>query len=282
MRDEKRWRQTVKREVQFYAAEGEWETRFLILPTTIGKPGAGLGLFAAKEYKARQNVAVYMGQDVGNATTPLAGQSEHIVAMGGRQIDGLHGASGAQYINAAYHLNTGQIHNAKFTSTGTIVTTTKIKKRQEILLEYEGELWARKARAQKWREAHPVEAEALRRDAEEGDVMMAQKKHDVPTQERQARGAADVSEGEKSREQRTNTGSEGKEEDRGAETIWRHEGKQGAAKGTREAKTEGGAQKYTQESDDPTAREGGAETGMEEEYEEQETEAGGPAGIQGR
>jgi hypothetical protein len=82
--------------------------------------------------------------------------------------------------------------------------------------------------------------------------------------------------------QRTDTGSEGKEEDRGAETIGRHEGKQGAAKGTREAKTEGGAQKYTQESDDPTGREGGTETGMEEEYEEQQTEAGGPAGVQGR
>jgi hypothetical protein len=176
MRDEKRWRQTVKREVQFYTAEGEWETRFLILPTTIGKPGAGLGLFVAKEYKARQNVAVYMGQDVGDATTPLAGQSEHIMAMGGRLIDGLHGASGVQYINAACHLNTGQLHNAKFTSTGTIVTTTKIKKGQEILTEYGGELWARKARAQKWREAHPVEAEALRREAEERDVMMAQKK----------------------------------------------------------------------------------------------------------
>jgi hypothetical protein len=91
--------------------------------------------------------------------------------------------------------------------------------------------------------------------------MMAQKKHDVPTQERQARGTAEVSEEEEPREQRTDTGSEGQEEDRGAETIGRHEGQQGAAKGTREAKTEGGAHKYTQESDDPTAREGGTETG---------------------
>jgi hypothetical protein len=204
-----------------------------------------LGLFAAKEYKARQNVAVYMGQDVGDATTPLAGQSEHIMATGGKLIDGMHGASGAQYSNAAYHLNTGQIHIEKFTSTGTMVTTTKIKKGQEILMEYGGELWARKARAQKWREAHLVETEALRREAEERDVMMAQKKHDVPIQERQARGAVEVSEGEESREQRTDTGSEGKEKDRGAETIERHEGKHGAAKGTREAKTEGGAQKYT-------------------------------------
>jgi hypothetical protein len=50
----------------------------------------------------------------------------------------------------------------------------------------------------------------------------------------------------------------------GGSTIGRHEGKQGAAKGTGEAKTEGGARKYTQDSDDPTAREGGTETGMEE------------------
>jgi hypothetical protein len=112
-----------------------------------------LGLFAAKEYKARQNVAVYMGQDVGDASIPLpvntlAGQSEHIMAIGGRLIDGLHGASGVQYINAAHHRNTGQINNAKFTSTGTIVTTTKIKKGQEILVEYGQEVWAGKARAQ--------------------------------------------------------------------------------------------------------------------------------------
>jgi hypothetical protein len=91
-----------------------------------------------------------------------------------------------------------------------------------------------------------------------------------------------VSEGEESREQCTDTGSEGKEENKGAETVGRHEGKQGAAKGMREAKTEGGAQKYTQDSDDPTAGEGGTETGMEEEYEEQKTEAEGPAGVQGR
>jgi hypothetical protein len=52
----------VQGEVQFYNAEGEWETRFWIRPTTIGVPGAGMGLFAAKEYKARQNVAVYIGK----------------------------------------------------------------------------------------------------------------------------------------------------------------------------------------------------------------------------
>jgi hypothetical protein len=34
------------------------------------------------------------------------------------------------------------------------------------------------------------------------------------------------------------------------------------ARETREAKTEGGAQKYTQDIDDTTAREGGTETGM--------------------
>jgi hypothetical protein len=167
MRDENRWRQTVLEDVQFYNAEGEWETLFHIRASSIGKPGSGKGQFAAKEYKARQNVAVYMGQDVGDATTPpavkaLAGQSEHIMAMGVRLIDGLHGASGAQYINAAYNLNTGKRNNAKFTSTGTIVTTTKIKKGREILMAYGAELWAGKARAQEWREAHPVEAEALR------------------------------------------------------------------------------------------------------------------------
>jgi hypothetical protein len=106
-----------------------------------------------------------------------------------------------------------------------------------------GILGGGKARAQEWREAHPVETEALRREAEERAVTTAQKKDDVPTQEKQARGSAEVSEGEEPREQRTDTWSEGKEEDRGADKIGRHEGKQGVAKGTGESKTEGGAQK---------------------------------------
>jgi hypothetical protein len=69
-----------------------------------------------------------MGQDMaGDAKPPpavstLAGQSEHILAVNGRLIDGLHGASGAQYINAAYHLPNKLTNNAKFTNTGTIIT----------------------------------------------------------------------------------------------------------------------------------------------------------------
>jgi hypothetical protein len=49
-----------------------------------------------------------------------------------------------------------------------------------------------------------------------------------------------------------------------------------------EEMTEGGAQEYTQRSDDPTTREGGDTTGMEEKHEEQETEARGSAGAHGR
>jgi hypothetical protein len=55
----------------------------------------------------------------------LAGQSEHVTAVGERLIDGLHGVTGAQYINAAYHLPNKQTNNAKFTNTGTIITTKK-------------------------------------------------------------------------------------------------------------------------------------------------------------
>jgi hypothetical protein len=55
----------------------------------------------------------------------LAGQSEHVMAVGGRLIHGLHGVTGAQYINAAYHLPNKQTSNAEFTNTGTIITTEK-------------------------------------------------------------------------------------------------------------------------------------------------------------
>jgi hypothetical protein len=69
-----------------------------------------------------------VGEDLGEATTPppvhtLAGQSEHVMAVGGRLIDGRHGVTGAQYINAAYHLPNKQTNNAKVTNTGTIITT---------------------------------------------------------------------------------------------------------------------------------------------------------------
>jgi hypothetical protein len=53
-------------------------------------------------------------------------------------------------------------------------------------MAYGAYLWAGKARAQKWREAHPAEAKELRREAEQRDRRLAQKQHEVPTQKRQA------------------------------------------------------------------------------------------------
>jgi hypothetical protein len=43
-------------------------------------------------------------------------------------------------------------------------------------MAYGGDLWAKKARAQKWRETHQAQAEEIRREAERRDKkMLAQK-----------------------------------------------------------------------------------------------------------
>jgi len=55
MREEDRWRHTTKGEVQFRKQNETCNTRFWIRPRTIGVEGAGMGLFAAKEYK-RQGI----------------------------------------------------------------------------------------------------------------------------------------------------------------------------------------------------------------------------------
>jgi hypothetical protein len=73
------------------------------------RAGIVLGLYAAQEYKVRQSIVVYVGENLGEVTNPplvdtLAGRSEHVMTEGGRLIDGLHGVTGTQYINAAYHL----------------------------------------------------------------------------------------------------------------------------------------------------------------------------------
>jgi hypothetical protein len=164
MRNESRWRQTVQGAVQFLNSQGKWETRFWIRPTSIGVAGAGLGLYAAQDYKARQSIVVYVGEDMKEVTNPppvdtMARQSEPVMAVGGRLIDGLHGVTGAQYSNAAYHLPNKQTNNAKFTNTGTINTTKNIKIGREMLMAYWGELWAGEKRAQQWRQAHPQEAQ---------------------------------------------------------------------------------------------------------------------------
>lgn len=170
MRVEARWRHTARREVQFRVGREEWHTVFLIQPTSIGVAGAGVGLFAAREYNTGDNMTVYMGQDVGSVHAPpgvdtVAGQSEHLMAVKGRLIDGLHGASGAQFINSAYRLHTGQRNNAKFCRTGTIKATKTIKAGQEILMAYGGQMWAGLSRAKRWAGAHPEAARTLAEQA---------------------------------------------------------------------------------------------------------------------
>jgi hypothetical protein len=41
-------------------------------------------------------------------------------------------------------------------------------------MAYGGDLWAGKARAQKWRETHPVEADEIRREGKRREKMLAQ------------------------------------------------------------------------------------------------------------
>jgi hypothetical protein len=201
------------------------------------------------------------------------------MAVGGRLIDGLHGASGAQYINSAYQLKTKQTNKAKFTSTGTIKSTCKIHKGQEILMAYGGNLWAGKERARKWRKANPVESEALAREAAERDRRMAQKKHDVPTRQRRAREAGEVSEADEPIKHNADAGPVGVE-DVGKEIIGGNEWKQGDA--NREGKARGEKMKRTPNSHDPTTREGSDETGVQEDRDEEEAGTREAARAQGR
>lgn len=198
MREEARWRRTTQ-EVQFRVGWDKWHTVFRIQPTSIGVAGAGVGLFAAREYNTGDNLAVYMGQDVGSARDPpcvdtVAGQSEHVMAVKGRLIDGLHGASGAQFINAAYHLHTGQRNNAKFCNTGTIKATKIIKVGQEILMAYGVHMWAGLSRAKRWTEAHPDAARTLAEQAADRHCPIAHHDGEAPKQRRApARAVGDQS-----------------------------------------------------------------------------------------
>jgi len=99
--DPRRWRQTTDDRVQFRNQQDQWETRFLIAPSRIGLKGAGLGLFAARSFRASENVSKYMGHTVGPVAAEgwlmqvdmVDGQEEHTLRMGGLLMDGLHGRS---------------------------------------------------------------------------------------------------------------------------------------------------------------------------------------------
>jgi len=88
LEDPKRWRRTTQDEVQFRRDSGAWETRFWIIPTKIEvEGGAGMGLFAARNYAKGESLVVYMGEDIGPAdelpkvNTLNKGQSQHTLQI---------------------------------------------------------------------------------------------------------------------------------------------------------------------------------------------------------
>jgi len=85
-------------------------------------------------------------------------------------IDGLHGASCAQFINSAYHMNRGK-NNVNFKDTGNIVAGKKgLREGEELLMGYNKiGFWNGIHRAQKWRDENPkasarLDVEAVERD----------------------------------------------------------------------------------------------------------------------
>ena len=72
-----------------------------------------------------------------------AGGGKHVMRMwvGRMLVDGLHGYTGAQYINAAYHAPSGWANNAEMVSTGTIRATRNIEAGAEILMAYGDAYW---------------------------------------------------------------------------------------------------------------------------------------------
>ena len=87
---------------------------------------AGRGLFAARRFAAGENLAVYMGADLGGVGTAegegarahLAAihRADHIMQVGQQYVDGRSGCSGAQFINTDLH-QSGRTNNARFAPT---------------------------------------------------------------------------------------------------------------------------------------------------------------------
>ena len=163
-----RWRRTTDDRVEFRNSSERWESRFHVAPSRIGA-SAGLGLFAARSFKAGENVSRYMGHTVGPVADEqslmrvdsVCGQGEHTLQMGGLLVDGLHGRSGAQYMNSAYGPATGA-NNVAFNANGTVVATRTIAVGDELLVAYGARFWRGVQAARAWAEANPVAADALR------------------------------------------------------------------------------------------------------------------------
>jgi len=170
--DPRRWWTTSDgKRIQFRSpSTGNWKTRFYIWPSKIGE-GAGLGLFAARSFKKGENVTKYMGRVMGPVADAdrlmqvdtVNGQGEHTLRMGGQLVDGLHGSSGAQYINSAF--NTEGKNNVAFNHNGTVVATKAIAALDELLVAYGPSFWNGVKEARAWAAANPAAAQALQAEA---------------------------------------------------------------------------------------------------------------------
>ena len=151
-----------------------WEAWFHVKTSPI----AGRGLYAARPFAHKDAMVTYMGRDLGGEGTAegtrareqLAAvhRADHIMVVKGRYIDGRHGVTGAQYINAA-HGSSGCSDNAKFGPTATVTVEKKsgIAAGEEVLMAYGQEYWRHR----------DTEARVERRDERVGGFA-AYSKHD--------------------------------------------------------------------------------------------------------
>jgi len=137
-----------------------------------------------------------MGEDIGPAdelptVNTLKGQSQHTLQIkkrwiGNRLIDGLHGASCAQFINSAYHLNRG--NNVNFKDTGNIVAGKKgLCAGEELLMGYNkiGFWNGILHRAQKWRDENRKASARLDVEAVERDKQRRIPQVEVPPEKKE-------------------------------------------------------------------------------------------------
>ena len=171
MRDGARWRREERGDgtsEYFYRDEdGVERTRYMVRRSEMmdavmddgAREGGMLGLYATRRYEKGEVITVYVGEEIGRGDGGGeeefqrridAGGGRHVMMLsGGMMVDGLHGYTGAQYINAAYHVPSQWWNNAVFANTGTVSATQAIPEGREILMAYHGAYW------QRWGAAKP-------------------------------------------------------------------------------------------------------------------------------
>ena len=113
----------------------QWQPRFIVGPSEIS--GAGLGLFAARPYRAHEALTYYHGTILGSyKDTILPAGNHYLMPINGMLIDGTTCITGAQRINCGKGPKRKK-HNARFSSeSGIIRSTVPIRRGDEILMGY--------------------------------------------------------------------------------------------------------------------------------------------------